>query len=262
MRLTNKVILAALIVILAGSWQLAKADAIDIGNGAGNGNATGSLGLSPNPVGSGSDISVYVHGSGSITNDLLLVVMIPNDSTDLFGATDPLGTITVYSPYSSYPVGSTTGTSSAFTGTGFGLGTGTATYAGNGFWGDVTGGGGTKVSDFLGAGLSSSVNLSNMEGFSSSVGVTSTSYGVYTFLVTTGSVPKNGLVDIQISGGLPIGSSLSVEDDNGDANAWTNAGGVNGGVPEPSSLMLFGIGVLSIVGLALYRKPIGNSSLT
>ena len=75
----------------------AVAGVITIGNGAGGTNATGLVGLGdPNLIGNSGNISIYLNGSGSISNDVLLALLVPNDSTDLFGSTNPLGTIDSY----------------------------------------------------------------------------------------------------------------------------------------------------------------------
>lgn len=251
-------------VLLVGAWSLTMADPINIGNGFIGTDATGSLGTDPNSVGNGSDISVYPHGSASITNDFLLVFIVPNNNgngtTSIF-STDPLGTITVYNPYPG-GVGSTSGTSSAFASSGeFGL-TKPPYTGSDGYFGNITGSSGTKVGSYIGAGLSNSINLSKVEGFSSSAGVNATSFGVYALLVTSGPVPSGALVDIMIPGGLPLGTSMALVTDTGDANPWTTAGGVDAAphtvTPEPASLLLFGSGLL---GLGFFvRRKFGHSA--
>jgi len=247
---------AAFIAFIATSAQPMRAGTINIGNGATGNNPLGANApQDPVLVGNGSDVSISVQGSGSVNTDVLMILLVPNNTTDLFGTTDPLGTITTYP---SFPTTSPTGTgSSAFTCTGFGLGIGTtaACTAGTGFWGDFTGPSSAKLGDFLDKNLNSSNNMSNFTGFDAGLGVPSlssvTQYGVYTFDITTGALtPSSGskpLVDIMIPGGLPQGSILVALDDNLDSTVWTNDGGVNSPVPEPSSLFLIGAGLLGMV---------------
>ncbi len=248
---------------------VAMAGVINIGNGAGGSDPKGTICLPCDPVlvGSGSDVSIEVQGSASITNEVLLGILIPNNTTNLFGGTDPLGTITLYSAFP----GASTGTgSSAFTGTGFGLGSGSATYQGNGFWGAYNTTTDTFLSDFLDSNFNNSNNSSNFVGFDNSLGIPALNnvvdFGVYTIAITTGPLAPNkgkvGLVDIQIPGGLPDGSILVALDDNGDSTVWTNAGGVNQGhhsVPEPASLTVLGAGLLAL-RLSRRKTARGNAA--
>jgi PEP-CTERM motif len=251
--------------------SVATAGIINIGNGA---TGTDPKGTSCPPcdpvlVGTGSDLSIEVQGSASITNKVLLILLIPNDTTDIFGGIDPLGTITTYPsfPGAAGPTGS-----SAFTGTGFGLGTGSATYLGNGFWGDFSGPSSAKLSAFLDTNLNSSNNMSNFLGFdNTTLGLSTTQFGVYTIAITTGPLSPNkgkvGLVDIQIPGGLKQGSIAIALDDNLDSTVWTNDAGVDGGgggggggggsVPEPSSIVLLGSGLL--LACSKLRKKLARS---
>jgi hypothetical protein len=245
------------------TMQAALAGTINIGNGASGSDPTGTACPPCDPVlvGSGSDVSIEVQGSASITNQVLLTILIPNDTTDLFGSNSPLGAITVYGAFP----GTSTGTgSSAFTGTGFGLGSGTATYQGNGFWGAYNTTTNAKLSAYLDSNFNSSNNSSNFVAFDAGLGIPALSnvseFGVYTIAITTGPLAadkgKVGLVDIQIPGGLPDGSILVALDDNLDSTVWTNDAGVNQGsmpsVPEPSALLCLGT---ALVGLGLmYRR--------
>lgn len=250
--------MAFVLSTLSAGWSGAIAGIINIGNGAGGSDPTGTNCPPCDPVlvGDGSNVSIEVQGSASITNQVLLGILIPNNTTNLFGGTDPLGTITLYGAFP----GASTGTgSSAFTGTGFGLGTGSATYQGNGFWGAYNTTTNTFLHDFLASGFNSSNNSSNFVAFDNSLGIPALNnvvdFGVYTIAITTGPLAPNkgnvGLVDIQIPGGLPVGSILVALDDNGDSTVWTNAGGVNHRVPEPGALALLG---LAFAGIGFARR--------
>jgi hypothetical protein len=245
--------MAFVLATLFGGWGGAIAGIINIGNGASGSDPTGTNCPPCDPVlvGSGSDISIEVQGSASITNQVLLGILIPNNTTNLFGGIDPLGTITVYS---SFPGGPTHLGSSAFTGTGFGLGSGSASYN-NGFWGAFsTTPISNKLNAFLDSNFSNSNNAMNFVAFDNSLGITAADFGVYTIAITTGPLTGKGnvgLVDIQIPGGLPLGSILVALDDNLDSTVWTNAGGVNRRVPEPATLALLG---LAFAGMGLSKR--------
>jgi PEP-CTERM motif len=247
----------------------ATAGVINIGNGAGGSDPTGTSCPPCDPVlvGNGGDVSIEVQGSASIANQVLLGILIPNDTTDLFGGVNPLGTITLYGAFP----GASTGTgSSAFTGSGFGLGSGTAAYNGNGFWGPYDTTTNTFLNAFLDSSFNNSNNSSNFVAFDNSLGVPALTdvvdFGVYTIAITTGPLAPNkgkvGLVDIQIPGDLPDGSILVALDDNLNSTVWTNAGGVNqpsiipdipADVPEPASLAILSAG---LVAFGLFRRKV------
>ncbi len=252
----------------------AVAGTITIGNGAGGSNATGLVGAGdPNLIGNGADISIYMNGKGSVSNDVLIALLVPNESTDLFGSTNPLGTINIYGNYASSSSIITGVGSSNFIGntgtfaTKIKLGKGTAAYSGNGFWGDFIGStGSSKLSSFLGTNFNSSNNGSSFTGFDLglSPSISATEFGVYTFDITTGSLTGNGLVDIKISGGLPVGSILAAYSDKGDSTIWTNEGGINTAYPNPfpaggplpisATLPLTAAGGLGLLAFALRKR--------
>jgi len=236
----------------------AVAGTINIGNGALGSNPTGTNCPPCDPVlvGNGSDISIEVQGKSSIDNEVLLGILIPNNTTDYFRGVDPLGNITLYGAFP----GSSTGTgTSAFTGTGFGLGSGTATYQGNGFWGAYDTATHKFLSEFLDSNFNSSNNTSNFVAFEESLGIDVTGFGVYTIAITTGPLApakgKVGLVDIQIPGGLPRGTILVALDDTPNSSTvWTNDAGVTTTtVPEPTTLALLGI-TFAGIGWARWRN--------
>jgi hypothetical protein len=263
-RLISLMVVLQSLVCWVSFGGVAFAGTINIGNGATGTNPLGALfPQDPVLIGDGSDISISVQGAASVTNTILLALLVPNNTTDLFGATDPLGAITVYGSFPGAPTG--TG-SSAFVGTGFGgLGAGSAVYHGNGFWGDYNTVTTTFLSSFLDSHFNSSNNSSNFVGFDNSLGVGALhnvgQFGVYTFAITTGPLTghgNEGLVDIGIAGGLPRGTIAVALDDTLDSTVWTNAGGVNAGVsvqatpiPEPASLVLLGT---ALVGAYRWRK--------
>lgn len=262
----RKLYLVAFMVLLIGCWSVAMAGTVNIGNGATKSNPLGTSGAGdPNLVGNGSELSIEIQGSASVTNNVLLTFLIPNDTTDLFGSANPLGTISVYS---SFPGTSTTG-SSSFTGansTFADLGNGSGTYKGNGFWGDYSTG--THFfKSFLDSNFNNSNNAPNLTGFDASLGVTAlnnvTDYGVYTFDITTGALSghgNDGLVNISIPGGLPEGSIALALTDTGHSTVWTNDAGINSPLtptPEPGSVVLFGLGLLA-TGFWLKHRPDGK----
>jgi hypothetical protein len=239
----------------------------------------------------GSGISIEIQGSARVTNQVLLGILIPNNTTNFFKGTDPLGTITTSN--GTFPIGASTGTgTSTFTGTGFGLGSGTGTYQGNGFWGDFASTPASpKLSDFLDPNFNNSLNGPNLNALDASLGVPSlasvTEFGVYTIAITTGPLaPNRGLnggVGIQILSGLPQGTILVALDDNGNSTVlsgsglWTGPGGSpagtntgvggsdppvggtpgdppGGSVPEPSTVLVLGSGLLGLAFMMRRRS--------
>jgi hypothetical protein len=254
---------AAAFTILIQSALPVQGGVLNIGNGATGNNPLGANSpQDPVHVGNGNDISISVNGSGSVTNEVLLTILIPNDTTDLFGATDPLGKITVYPDFPTLTPEHTG--SSAFTGTGFGLGSGSLMYKGNGFWGEFTGStGSSKLSGFLSSEFSNSLNGANFNAFDATLtGQPSlqnvTEWGVYTIEITTGALSgngMNGLADVMIPGGLPDGSILVALDDNGDSTVWTNSGGV-----APAPPIGHGLPALLAVGGMLFGAKLFERS--
>lgn len=73
------------------------ADPIQVTGGV-NGACSTNCDGSPNLLGNGSDLGFYIPSNTASAAEELLVLLIPNDTTNLF-TTDPLGTINVYDPY-------------------------------------------------------------------------------------------------------------------------------------------------------------------
>ncbi len=255
---------------LLGAVAPVKAGVINIGSGVGSTDATGLNNPGdPQLIGNTGDVSIYFNGSGSVTSDVLLALLVPNDSTDSFGATNPLGTITSYANYALYPSGPVpVPGSSAFVSTGFSLGTGSASYQSNGFWGEFPSPlrGPGPISAFLGTSFSSSDSFTNFAYFDSHLNspIAASDYGVYTFDVKPGqSLSGGGIINIAIPGYLPTGSILLAYSDAGDSTVWTNDGGVNGGpgtipaggpLPIPATLPLTAAGGLGLLVLALRKR--------
>ncbi len=249
---------------LLGAIAPVKAGVINIGSGVGSTDATGlNQAGGPQLIGNTGDVSIYFNGSGSVTSDVLLALLVPNDSTV---STNPLGTITSYASYALYPSGPVTG-SSAFVGTGFGLGTGSASYQSNGFWSEYNVLTTVKMSDFLGTNFNKSNSTTNFLGFDASLNpsIAASDYGVYTFDVKPGqSLSGGGIINIAIPGGLPMGSILLAYSDAGDSTVWTNDGGVTGPyftpvpaggpLPIPATLPLTTAGGLGLLVLALRKR--------
>lgn len=200
------------------------------------------------------DIGVYMVSQNSNAGKELLVLLVPNDTTNLFSS-DPFGTIKVYntSPLASTGVTGSSVLATPTNGASFGLNS--ANYVAGGFYGTITSNSGSdKVGDYLGIGLSNSINMSNVSSESNSVtnGNTDT-FGVYAILVTA-DLTGNQLLDITTSG-IPEGTFVSVVTDTGLANPNSSAGVVDTppSVPEPASSVLL---ATVIIGLAvsLQRK--------
>ncbi|MGC8553598.1 MAG: hypothetical protein ACP5O7_12150, partial [Phycisphaerae bacterium] len=187
----------ALVAVVAMGASAVNAGVVNIGDGVTGTDPTGLTGVpeDPNRIGTGSDISVSVNGSGSVTSNVLLAILIPNNenlgsATNFFGSSDPIIAVTAYPDYSSLTPTSTG--SSAFTGTGFGLGGGSAAYQGSGFWGLLPSTG--SLNSLLGTSFNASNNTSNFSGFDSGLGLPGiNSWGVYTLKVTSGALsPSKG----------------------------------------------------------------------
>ena len=246
----NWALYSSVLLLLAGSAELL-ADPIQITGGVGGGISgvcVTNCDNSPNLLVTG-DIGVYMVSQNSSAAEELLVLLVPNDTTNLFSS-DPFGAVKVYG---TNPLVSTGATGSSVLATptnaaSFGLGS--AHYVSGGFYGTITSNSGSdKVGDYLGVGLSNSINMSNVSSESNSVTHSGTDeFGVYAVLVTA-NLTANQLLDISTSG-IPEGTFVSVVTDTGLANPNSSAGVVDTPpplVPEPTSLVLLATVIIGLV---------------
>jgi hypothetical protein len=224
------------------------ADPIQITAGVGVGCAI-NCDASPNNLGAGTNIGFYIPGKTASASKELLVLLVPNDTTNLF-ATNPLGAVTLYNTNPLSATGSTGTSSFAAPGT-LGLGSGTLSYLGGGFWGVINSNSGSnQVGSDLGIGLSSSINMSNVASASNSG---TSQFGVYVFQVNA-AIGGQQLLNINIPNGLPEGTFASVVTNTGLANPNSSAGVVTSPVPEPATAMLIGSGLVAIGGYLRKRR--------
>ncbi len=240
-------LVAGLFALVGVSPAWADPATLHIGPGVGTPCAMGCAG-DPNLIG-GSVVDIFQNSGGapSLFQPVLLIIGVPNDTTNLF-ASVPISAVSFING------GTTTAGSAAFaTGGTFGLKSPTA----GGFFGSMTS---SYVYNFLTltGPTNASNSFTNWSGADSTIlGITANNFGIYVFALSGAALGPNGFVNITFSSSLPIGTfavgygqGIQNEKLKGYSTPFTEAGLV---VPEPGTLALFGTGLLTLAGLIRRR---------
>ena len=207
----KKILLAAVIAVLAGGPALWADSTLHIGTGAGTKCAEGCAG-DPNILGAATQASVYqtAEGAPTLEQPLLVIIGAPNDSKV------PLQSfITSAFAINPYPKGTITpATVSVATGGTYGL----IPPVSGAFFGSM--GPGQEVYSFLNLpGANNSESFTNWAAADAKLAnVTATSYGIYVYAIT-GDLGPSGLINLSLWQQVPKGSFIVAygQDANGKA---------------------------------------------